>query len=115
MRGRARFLPQEKGALPLKPASQIINETKTGPSLEETAPFRIVGAVVDAGKRGTGAAGTAPNAAIVAAPCPMLLCFERRKVRGPRLSKSVWGGEFEERPACCRRQKGPFLLNIFVP
>ena len=88
---RARFLPQEKGALPLKPASQIINETKTGPSLEETAPFRIVGAVVDAGKRGTGAAGTAPNAAFVAAPRPMLLCFERRKVRG-RLSKSVWGG-----------------------
>ena len=27
-----------------------------------------------------------------------------------------WGeGEFEERPACYRRQKGPFLLNIFVP
>ena len=45
----------------------------------------------------------------------MLLCFERRKVRGPRLPKSVWGGEFEERPICYRRQKGPFLLNIFVP
>lgn len=39
LRGRARFLPQEKGALPLKPARQIINETKTGRLLKRRPRF----------------------------------------------------------------------------
>ena len=87
------FTAGKRGPLPQSSQPNVIsNKTKTGPSREETAPFRIVGAVVDAGKRGTGAAGTAPNAAFVAAPRPMVLCFERRKSRGTRLSKSVWEG-----------------------
>lgn len=89
--GEGPFYRRKKGPSPSRRSARQITDTKkTGPSREETAPFRIVGAVVDAGKRGTGAAGTAPNAAFVAAPRPMVLCFERRKSRGTRLSKSVW-------------------------
>ena len=87
---------------------QITNKTKTGPSLEETAPFRIVGAVVDAGKRGTGAAGTAPNAAFVAAPVPCCSALNEGGCVGRAFPRAFGKGSLKRGPLVTAGKRGPF-------